>query len=149
MDPRPVIRYRNTWKAYKRPVLTGVNLEVREGEMFALFGPSGTGKSVLLKTTLGLVVPDRGDVEVNGTSVFFGGKEAKNIVRRQVGYVFQQAALFDSLNVYRNVETGMPMDRLRRMGTMGAAREIWRALELVNLDPAEVMSVFPPSCRAA
>ena len=92
MDPRPVIHYRNTWKAYKRPVLTGVNLEIREGEMFALFGPSGTGKSVLLKTTIGLVVPDRGDVEVNGMSVYFGGPEARDIVRRQVGYVFQQAA---------------------------------------------------------
>ena len=143
MDPRPVIRYRNTWKAYKRPVLTGVNLEIHEGEMFALFGPSGTGKSVLLKTTIGLVVPDRGDVEVNGTSVYFGGDGARDVVRRQVGYVFQQAALFDSLNVYRNVEMGLPVDRLRRMGTVQAAREIWRALELVNLEPAEVLSIFP------
>lgn len=143
MDPRPVIRYRNAWKAFKRPVLTGVNLEIREGEMFALFGPSGTGKSVLLKTTIGLVVPDRGDVEVNGSSVYFGGKGVKDTVRRQVGYVFQQAALFDSLNVYRNVEMGLPADRLRRMGTAAAARAVWRALELVNLDPAEVLPVFP------
>ncbi len=143
MDPRPVIRYRNTWKAYKRPVLTGVDLDIHEGEMFALFGPSGTGKSVLLKTTIGLVVPDRGDVEVNGTSVFFGGDGARDTVRRQVGYVFQQAALFDSLNVFRNVETGLPVDRIRRMGAAGVARAVCRALELVNLEPAEVLSILP------
>ena len=143
MTPRPVIRYRNTWKAYKRPVLTGVNLEIHEGEMFALFGPSGTGKSVLLKTTIGLVVPDRGDVEVNGKSVFFGGDGAKDTVRRQVGYVFQQAALFDSLNVFRNVEMGLPVDRIRRMGAAGVARAVCTALELVNLEPAEVLSILP------
>ena len=54
MTADPVIRYRNTHKAFKRPVLSGVNLDIYEGEMFALFGPSGTGKSVLLKTTIGL-----------------------------------------------------------------------------------------------
>lgn len=143
MSARSVIRYRNTYKAYKRPVLTGVNLDIHEGEMFALFGPSGTGKSVLLKTTIGLVVPDRGDVEVNGASVYFGSDGALDTVRKQVGYVFQQAALFDSLNVYRNVETGLPVDRLRRMGTTATARAIWRALELVNLEPSEVMPIYP------
>ncbi len=143
MSARSVIRYRNTHKAYKRPVLTGVNLDIHEGEMFALFGPSGTGKSVLLKTTIGLVVPDRGDVEVNGASVYFGGDGALETVRKQVGYVFQQAALFDSLSVYRNVEMGLPVDRLRRMGTTAAARAIWRALELVNLEPSEVMPIYP------
>ncbi len=143
MTPRSVIRYRNTWKAFKRPVLTGVDLEIHEGEMFALFGPSGTGKSVLLKTTLGLIVPDRGDVEVDGLSVYFGGDDAVAQVRQRVGYVFQQAALFDSLNVYRNVEMGLPMERLRRASPQEVARAVWRALELVNLEPAEVLSIFP------
>ncbi|HEM46896.1 MAG TPA: ATP-binding cassette domain-containing protein, partial [Alphaproteobacteria bacterium] len=64
-----MIRYRNIYKAFDIPVLEGVSLTVETGEMFALFGPSGTGKSVLLKTTLGLVVPDRGDVEIDGLSV--------------------------------------------------------------------------------
>ena len=143
MSSHPVIRYRNTHKAFKRPVLQGVNLEVLDGEMFALFGPSGTGKSVLLKTTIGLVVPDRGDVEVGGVSVFFGGRESLVRVRKQVGYVFQQAALFDSLNVYSNVEMGLPLERLRRMTRGESARAIWRALELVNLAPREVLAALP------
>ena len=138
-----VIRFRNTHKAFGHPVLAGVNLDVHPGEMFALFGPSGTGKSVLLKTTIGLVVPDRGDVEVDGQSVYFGGNGALARVRKLVGYVFQNAALFDSMNVYRNVEMGLPPDRLRRMTRAEAARAVWVALELVNLDPGSVLSLLP------
>ena len=143
MTPDPVIRYRNTHKAFKRPVLSGVNLDIYEGEMFALFGPSGTGKSVLLKTTIGLVTPDLGDVEVRGLSVYHGDRGVLETVRRQVGYVFQHAALFDSMNVYRNVEMGLPQLRLRGMPKIDVARAIWEALDMVNLDPEEVMSVLP------
>ena len=71
-----MIMYRDIWKAFDVPVLAGVTLSVEEGELFALFGPSGTGKSVLLKTTLGLIEPDKGDVCVGGQSVFFGGEGA-------------------------------------------------------------------------
>jgi len=143
MSPDPVIRYRNAHKAFGKPVLSGVDLEIHEGEMFALFGPSGTGKSVLLKTTIGLVVPDRGDVEVRGGSVYFGGRAALEAVRKQVGYVFQHAALFDSLNVYENVEMGLPADRLRRLGRAEVARAVRRALELVNLDADAVQPLLP------
>ncbi len=138
-----VIRFRNTRKAFGHPVLAGIDLEVREGEMFALFGPSGTGKSVLLKTTIGLIVPDRGDVEVAGRSVYFGGRGSLARVRRLVGYVFQNAALFDSMSVYRNVEMGLAPDRLRRMSRSEAARAVWEALDLVNLEPAAVMRMLP------
>ena len=62
------IEYRGIEKAFDSPVLSGIDLSVKSGEMFALFGPSGTGKSVLLKTTLSLIVPDRGDVLINGES---------------------------------------------------------------------------------
>lgn len=143
MTAVPVIRYRDTRKAFRRPVLSGVNLDINEGEMFALFGPSGTGKSVLLKTTIGLIVPDSGDVEVRGVSLYHGERGAIETVRKQVGYVFQYAALFDSMNVYDNVEMGLPEDRLRRMRKREAARAIWDALELVNLDPREVFSTLP------
>ncbi len=60
-----MIRFQQVHKAYDEPVLSGVDLVVHPGEMFGLFGPSGTGKSVLLKTTIALITPDRGDVEVN------------------------------------------------------------------------------------
>lgn len=138
-----MIRFRNTHKAFGHPVLAGVDLDVAPGEMFALFGPSGTGKSVLLKTTIGLVVPDRGDVEVDGRSVYFGENGSLARVRRQVGYVFQHAALFDSMDVYQNVQMGLPPDRLRRMSRTEIARAVWKALERVNLEPDSVLSLLP------
>ena len=138
-----MIRYRNVHKAFDYPVLTGVEMEVETGEMFALFGPSGTGKSVLLKTTIALVVPDRGDVELDGISVFHGGDHDLARVRRKVGYVFQHAALFDSLNVFDNVCMGIPEDQLSGQGDRTCARRVWDALELVNLDPHQVLAKIP------
>lgn len=139
----PIIEYKGIRKAFDVPVLSGVDLSIRSGEMFALFGPSGTGKSVLLKTTIALLTPDRGDVVVGGESVYFGGKGSIERVREKVGYVFQNAALFDSQNVYHNIEMGLPEDRLKRMSRRDVARAVWESLALVNLEPAQVMSKLP------
>ncbi len=138
-----MIRYRNVHKAYDLPVLTGVDMMVETGEMFALFGPSGTGKSVLLKTTLAVVIPDRGDVEIDGLSLYHGPKETLGKVRRKVGYVFQHAALFDSLNVLDNIVMGLPEQQLARMRRADVVRAGWDALEIVNLDPREIMQKIP------
>ena len=138
-----MIEYRGVHKAFDRPILAGVDLMVETGEMFALFGPSGTGKSVLLKTTIDLITPDRGDVIVDGDSVYFGSEGALARVRRRVGYVFQNAALFDSMNVYENVTMGIPEDVLASQGLMETSRAVWRALELVNLEPEEVLDQIP------
>jgi phospholipid/cholesterol/gamma-HCH transport system ATP-binding protein len=124
-------------------VLDGVDLRVERGEMFGVFGPSGTGKSVLLKTTIGLIHPDSGAVEVDGERVGVGGDRQLARIRRKVGYVFQNAALFDSLNVWENVETGIPEDELRGMPRRDLTRRIWESLELVNLDPAAVVRKVP------
>jgi phospholipid/cholesterol/gamma-HCH transport system ATP-binding protein len=138
-----VIEYRNIHKSFDLPVLTGVDLRVETGEMFALFGPSGTGKSVLLKTTIGLIEPDIGDVEVEGISVYRGGRDALETVREKVGYVFQHSALFDSLNVFDNVSMGVPETVLARMPRRETAAKVWEALELVNLEPREILSKIP------
>ena len=138
-----IIRYRGLHKAFDLPVLRGIDLDIFSGEMFGLFGASGAGKSVLLKTTIGLIVPDRGDVEVDGRSVFFGDRRALRRIRDRVGYVFQHAALFDSLNVFENVETGLPLHRLRSMNRVDIARLVWQALERVLLDPREVLNKIP------
>lgn len=138
-----MIRYRNVWKAFEHPVLRGVDLEVNEGEMFGLFGPSGTGKSVLLKTTIGLIALDRGDVEVEGESVYRARTRDLQRIRYKVGYVFQNAALFDSLTVYENVAMGIPEAELRKLSRLDATGRIWDALELVNLQPMEVLTKLP------
>jgi phospholipid/cholesterol/gamma-HCH transport system ATP-binding protein len=138
-----MIRYEGLWKAFDIPVLQGVDLVVNEGEMFGIFGPSGTGKSVLLKTTIGLIDLDRGDVSVAGDSVYRSGKDSLKRVRHRVGYVFQNAALFDSFTVYENVEMGLPEGELRSMKRIQVTARIWDALALVNLEPAEVMQKMP------
>jgi phospholipid/cholesterol/gamma-HCH transport system ATP-binding protein len=138
-----IIEYRGLWKAFDQPVLEGVDLSVEEGEMFGVFGPSGTGKSVLLKSTIGLIELDRGDVLVESESVYHGGREALGRVRHKVGYVFQNAALFDSLTVYENVERGIPEAELRGVARRDVTRRIWGALELVNLVPSEVLEKLP------
>lgn len=138
-----MIQFRKIYKAFDEPVLTGVDLVVREGEMFGLFGPSGTGKSVLLKTTIGLTIPDRGDVLLEGESVYFGDPEVLEKVRRKIGYVFQHAALFDSLDVLENVQMGLPESELARMSKRDAARRVWEALEIVNMEPRLILTKIP------
>ena len=124
-----MIEYRDVWKAFDQPVLAGVDLTVAAGETLGVVGPSGTGKSVLLKTTLGLIVPDRGDVLIDHESVVFASREALHRIRRKVGYVFQYAALFDSMNVYENVAFGLPEGSGRSLGRPEMVRRVSAALE--------------------
>jgi phospholipid/cholesterol/gamma-HCH transport system ATP-binding protein len=138
-----MVEFIDIWKAYDVPVLKGVNLTVETGETLSIVGPSGTGKSVLLKTTLGLVVPDRGDVRIDGRSVFFGSARELRAIRRQVGYVFQNAALFDSMSVYENVAAGIGERELKQLERREVIRRVAEALEHVNLDPTQVMNKLP------
>src|SRR5690606_36000125 len=95
-----MIEFRNLHKSFdNHHVLRGVDLLVEEGETLALLGPSGTGKSVLIKHAMGLLEPDEGDVVVDGISIANAAPKELRKVRRSMGYVFQNAALFDSLTV--------------------------------------------------
>ncbi|PYQ17745.1 MAG: ABC transporter ATP-binding protein [Acidobacteria bacterium] len=138
-----MIEYRDVYKAFDVPVLSGVSLEVATGETISIVGPSGTGKSVLLKTTNGLLVPDLGDVLVDGVSVFHSGGAALERIRRKVGYVFQYAALFDSLSVYENVSLGLSDAELETLGSREVLRRVCESLEDVNLDPGAVLRKLP------
>jgi phospholipid/cholesterol/gamma-HCH transport system ATP-binding protein len=138
-----MIEYVDVHKAFDVPVLAGVDLQVETGEILAIVGPSGTGKSVLMKTTIGLIVPDRGDVRINGESVYAGGRAKLQEVRQKVGYVFQYAALFDSMNVFENIAFGLPDDEIKAIGRREVLRRVVEALESVNLDAQQVMPKLP------
>lgn len=138
-----MIEYRDIHKAFDAPVLAGVSLTVPEGETLAIVGPSGTGKSVLLKTTIGLIVPDQGDVFLDGESVVSASREKLQEIRRRVGYVFQNAALFDSMNVYENVAYGIQDQIAKQLGREEILKRVVQALEDVNLDAAQVMPKLP------
>jgi phospholipid/cholesterol/gamma-HCH transport system ATP-binding protein len=138
-----MIEYRDIHKTFDVPVLAGVSLTVAEGETLAIVGPSGTGKSVLLKTTIGLIVPDQGDVLLDGESVVTASREKLQEIRRRVGYVFQNAALFDSMNVYENVAFGIQTGIAKELGKQEVLARVVTALDDVNLDPAVVMPKLP------
>ena len=107
MTDEVTIAYEDVHKRFDTPVLSGVSLSVMRGETISILGTSGTGKSVLLKTTIGLITPDRGDVKIEGESVYHSSRTGIRDLRRTVRYVFQYAALFDSLNIFDNVAMGL------------------------------------------
>jgi phospholipid/cholesterol/gamma-HCH transport system ATP-binding protein len=91
----------------RRQVLDGLDLDIPTGETVVVMGPSGTGKSVLLKHIVGLMKPDAGSIEVDGEDVVPMKENDLNRVRTKFGMLFQGAALFDSLTVGENVGLGL------------------------------------------
>lgn len=138
-----MVEYIDVYKAFDTPVLAGVDLAIPQGETLTVVGHSGTGKSVLLKTTIGLIVPDRGDVRIDGESVTRASERELERIRRKVGYVFQNAALFDSMPVWENVAQGIHEDELRRLPHREVLARAADALEHVNLEPRAVLAKLP------
>jgi phospholipid/cholesterol/gamma-HCH transport system ATP-binding protein len=125
----------------KQVVLNGVDFEVREGETVALLGPSGTGKSVLLKTIIGLIKPDHGTIIVDGKEVGRLRRKELSELRSGIGYVFQNGALFDSMNVFENVRLGIT-DQDKYQDLDYVRGRIGECIRLVNL-PADTIEKFP------
>jgi phospholipid/cholesterol/gamma-HCH transport system ATP-binding protein len=84
-------------------ILRGVTLSVRKGQTLAILGRSGSGKSVLLKCIAGLLLPDSGNIEIDGEEVVGLAPHRLDTLRRRIGYVFQNAALYDSMTVEENL----------------------------------------------
>lgn len=108
-----MIRFDDLHKRFgSKIVLDGFTLEVPDGATTVLIGASGSGKSVVLKHIVGLLRPDSGWVDVDGRRVDALDEEALIALRRQVGYVFQSAALFDSMTLEENVRMGLARQQL-------------------------------------
>ena len=106
----PAIQVKSLRKSFgKQTVLDGIDLEVAQGETLAVLGRSGTGKSVLLKLIVGLQQPDSGSIRVHGQELVGLPIEKLGEVRRKVGFLFQSAALYDSLTIEENV--AFPLQR--------------------------------------
>ncbi|MEO8030501.1 MAG: ATP-binding cassette domain-containing protein [Gemmatimonadota bacterium] len=113
-------------------VLDGVNFTVKDGETLALLGPSGTGKSVLLKHIVGLIHQDSGIVRVDGKDVALLRRKELKELRSTIGYVFQNGALFDSMTVFENVRLGIT-DEDQFRDEAYAKERIEKCLTMVNL----------------
>jgi phospholipid/cholesterol/gamma-HCH transport system ATP-binding protein len=123
-------------------VLDGVDFEVQEGETVALLGPSGTGKSVLLKSIIGLIKPDAGTVIVDDKDVFQLKRAELAELRSHIGYVFQNGALFDSMDVTENIRLGITNEE-RYNDLDYVHKRVKQCLELVNLQPEAVAPKYP------
>jgi phospholipid/cholesterol/gamma-HCH transport system ATP-binding protein len=130
-----MIRLDNVHKAFgPKQVLTGFTLDVREGDIVVILGYSGTGKSVAIKHIVGLLEPDEGTVFVDGREVPRLTRSELYDLRSKIGYVFQFAALFDSLTVGENVAMGLR--KQRRLTESEIADRVHEALDLVDLPDA-------------
>lgn len=138
-----MIELRNVQKRFgSQVVLGGVDFTVEDGTTVALLGPSGTGKSVLLKHIIGLIRPDAGAVLVDGQNVATLDRKALTKLRTTIGYVFQNGALFDSMDVFENVRLGIT-DEAKYADIEFARERVDTCIRLVNLDPAVVLAKKP------
>jgi phospholipid/cholesterol/gamma-HCH transport system ATP-binding protein len=131
--PGAAIRLEHVSKAFdSRPVLCDVSFQVAPGQAFCILGRSGTGKSVTLKHIIGLMRPDAGRIFVEGDEVSALGGAALGRVRRRMGFLFQNAALFDSISVGENV--AFPMRRHTRRSDEEIRERARQKLADVGLD---------------
>jgi phospholipid/cholesterol/gamma-HCH transport system ATP-binding protein len=140
----PRIRLRDVRKSFgEKLVLDGIDLDIMPGTSMVVLGGSGSGKSVLLKCILGLIEPDAGSIEIDGTDVLPLPRHEQERIRSRIGMLFQNGALFDSLPVWENIVFGLlAQRRLRRSdGRSRAAEflaEVGLAASVGDLYPAEL-----------
>ena len=128
----PAVSLEGIWKAFTgAPVLRGLDFEVPRRNTVTVMGGSGSGKTVLLRLTAGLIKPDRGRIETLGVDITPLREEALLPVRRRMGFVFQGAALFDSLTVYENV--AYPLREHATLSEDEVAERVHRLLARVGL----------------
>jgi len=138
----PAIAVKDLHKSFDgRVVLNGVSLTVARGETLAVLGRSGTGKSVLLRLIIGLAVPDSGSICVQGSNIAGLSLDQMGEIRKKMGFLFQQAALYDSLTVGENV--AFPLEHHRR--EMSKQQRNDRVMQLLSEVGLENASAKMPS----
>lgn len=129
----PVIEISNLSKSFgTQTVLNGITLQLEQGENLVVLGKSGSGKSVLIKCIAALITPDSGKISVLGQDVFTLKREALAELRKQIGFMFQNGALYDSMTVKENLE--FPLRRIKKdMNDKDLLQKVEETLEQVGL----------------
>jgi phospholipid/cholesterol/gamma-HCH transport system ATP-binding protein len=131
-----MISLRNVHKSFgSQKVLNGLDIDIPDGKITAIIGPSGEGKSVLLKHLIGLLQPDSGTVEVDGESIVAVRRSELNRIREKFGMLFQNVALFDSMTVFENV--AFPLEEKTSLAKEEIRSRVYSALEDVGLKNIE------------
>ena len=137
----PKIKLNNVKKSFgDKAVLNGVTLDIPTGESMVIIGGSGTGKSVTLKSVLGLITPDSGTIEVDGQNVATMANDEHDAMMGKFGMLFQGAALFDSMKVWENVAFGLIQGK--KMNRDEARNIALEKIRQVGLNP-QVGDLFP------
>lgn len=124
-----------------RPIIRNVSFRIEERESVVIMGPSGSGKSTILRLILGLECPQKGEILIDGKNICCMKEREKQEIRKNIGMVFQDGALFDSLSVWENVgyylleHTGMPADEI--------GNKAIEMLGFVGLDADEIQDKLP------
>lgn len=141
-DSQATIHFSDVWLGFEEgPILRGLSFSARAGETLILLGETGTGKTLTLKLATGLLRPDRGTVRVLGQDVSAKSERELLNFRRQVGFVFQEGALFDSLTVGENVAYRLDEDGASEEEIAPRVQEVLRFVELehtTGLLPSEL-----------
>lgn len=116
-------------------ILDGVSLKLDRGEVLVVLGSSGTGKSVLLKSIVGLLKPDSGTITIDGMDVSHLSERKLLSVRKQIGYLFQEGALYDFMTVFDNL--AFPLQEHTTMSKSQIKEKVMRFLSMVDLTKVE------------
>ena len=131
-----MIKVEDLYKSFgEQEVLEDVSFDVASGEIVVLLGPSGTGKTVLLKHLIGLIAPDKGRVLIDGVDISALSEEELLKVRSSMGYMFQEGALYDFMDVFDNV--AFPLKEHTAMTPSEIAARVDEVLSMVDLKEAE------------
>ena len=136
----PFVRFRGVKKAFgAKRIYSGLSLDILRGETITVMGASGSGKSVMLKMLIGLIKPDAGEILFDGQDVAQMNDDQLTEVRRRIAYLFQGAALFDSLSVGENVAYGLREQFWDKMKNEEILARVEQSLALVGLPGIESM----------
>ena len=137
-----MIEIKNLKKRFgEKEILQGVDLQIRDGVTTVIFGLSGSGKSTIIKHIVGLLKPDSGNIYVDGFDVTNATEKELLGIRKEIGFLFQSGALFDSMNVYENI--AFPLREHTTLSESEIKKEVYAALDMVALEPDRVSRLYP------
>jgi len=136
-----MIQIKNLFKSFNgNPVLKGINLEIPSNKTIVILGPSGQGKTVLIKTMVRLLIPDDGDVLYDSSDIFTLKKKEFTALQKKIAFVFQNSALFDFLNVEENLHLYYKMHTKFSLETINQRMD--EILHVVGLD-RNILEKYP------